>query len=253
MKVSLPKDYFAAPEEAAFIYLIDPQTSPKAKEEILQQLLYERLYHLTESVVIRYGGYAGLLGQDEAIAVAFADLRSKWHKFRPWVLDKTGRKIQRAYSYLSTIVKNSSLGYAKKAYNYDTSIVSFELGDQDTLEADERFRYEQVDETRQHVAQDQRFRLVMKRIQEELSSSPTLRANDAAVGRALLAIMEDSATLQNWDDPRITVPYMRKGFMDAVYEQTGLNPKEINAGLRRFMPLYAQICKEEEEQEDPFE
>lgn len=254
MRTTLPKDYFAAREEAAFIYLIDPQTSDKAKEEILHQLLYQRLYHLTESVVVRYGGYSGVLGQEEAVADAFDKLSGKWHKFRPWVLDKTGRKIQRAYSYLSTIVKNDSLGYAKKAYNHDTLHPGFDLNDHEKQESDGRLSYELVDGTRQQVAQDQRFRLVMERIKHELATSPNLSRNNATVGRALLAAMEDFSTLHQWDDPRITVPYMRRALMGTLADQTGLKDKEINAGLRRFLGVYDQVREQEyEEEDDAFE
>jgi hypothetical protein len=245
---SLPKNYFAEVQEEAFIYLIDPQTSDRAKEEILQQVLYRPLYHLTESVAIRYAPCVGVLGEDELVSQAFDDLRKKYHKFTPWSLDKkTGKKVLRAFSYLSTVVKNFSLGYAKTASKYDADHQSFDAGAQERLEQRPGYQTESGRDEHREVARDQRMQRVLAAIKKELDEAPNLRPNDAAVGRALLMVLETSATQQEgWNDERITPHYLRRLLVQGVYALTSLGNKEINTGFRRFLPLYELVCRRED-------
>jgi hypothetical protein len=245
---SLPKKYFTEREEEAFVYLIDPQTGTKAREEILQQVLYQPLFHLTETVALRYCPCIGILGEDELVAQAYENVNKNLHKFRPGKLDKAGKKPLRAYSYLSAVVKNFSLGYGKDAAKYDKRYPSFDATTQDYLEQAETTELELHGEQHREVARDQRMQRVLLAIKRELAEGRNLRTNEAAVGRALLVVLEVSVHQQEgWDDDeRITRHYLRKILIAGIAKQTGLNNKEINAGFRRFMPLYLEVCAREE-------
>jgi hypothetical protein len=243
---NLPKNYFASREEEAFIYLIDPQTSERVRAELLGQVLYQPLYHLTESVALRYAPCVGILGEDELVAQAFEDLCKKYHKFSPWKLDKTGKKILRAYSYLSTIVKNFSLGYAKKASDHDATHQSFDSGAPESQELGGTYHLDLGEGTQREMARDQRMQRVLEAIRRELAESRTLRVNDAAVGRALLVVLESSANqTERWNDERITRTYLRDLLVDGVFNLTQLSKKEINTGFRRFEALYENVCARE--------
>lgn len=243
---NLPKNYFAAREEEAFIYLIDPQTTERVRAELLQQVLYQPLYHLTESAALRYAPCVGVLGEDELVAQAFEDLCKKYHKFSPWKLDKTGKKILRAYSYLSTVVKNFSLGYAKKASDHDTSHQSLDSGAPEGQEIGGAYHLDLGEGAQREMARDQRLQRVLEAIRRELAESRSLRPNDAAVGRALLVVLESSAhQTERWNDQRITPTYLRQLLVDGVFNLTQLSNKEINAGFRRFQGLYEGVCARE--------
>lgn len=260
---NLPKKYFAEREEAAFIYLIDPQTSERAKDEILTQVLYQPLYHLTESVAVRYAPCVGVLGEDELVGQAFEDVMKKLHKFKPWSLDKTGKKILRSFSYLSRVVKNFTFGYSTKADDYQRTYQTFDASTQERLEQRGGYQVEPGSERFREQALDQRMQRFQAAVKRELETALSLRANDAAVGRALLAVLESSLNQQEgWNDPDlppVTPHYLRRLLVAGVHTLTNLNNKEINTGFRRFMPLYEEVCSREdnahgeEEEEDPID
>jgi hypothetical protein len=248
---SLPKKYFAEREEELFIYYIDPQSTDKFREALLEQALYPRLFHLTESVALRYSPCVGVLGEDELVAQAFEDLYKKLFKFTPWRLDKTGKKILRAYSYLSAIVKNFSLGYGKTAGKYDAKFQTFDAASQERLEQRAGFQYELGGDQHWEASRDKRMQRVLEAIKLELNTSPNMRPNEAAVGRALLVVLESSANQQeDWSEDRITPHYLRRLLVAGVVNLTNLGNKEINSGFRRFLPIYEAVCRREDEPEE---
>lgn len=247
----LPKNYFAAREEEAFVYYIDPQTAERAREEIMRQLLFQPLFHLAETVALRYCPCVGVLGKDELVSQAFEDVRGKLHKFKPGKLNKKGDKLLRAYSYLSAVVKNFVLGYGKDAAKYETTHETFDVLMQERLELALLHQVGQTGEHQWEVARDKRMQRVLAAIKKELAEDRSLRPNDMAVGRALLAVLEISLSQQEgWnDDERISTHYLRRLLMASITDLTGLGNKEVNAGLRRFMPLYLEVCGREENDE----